>query len=53
LRGLFERAIFVAMFQMIRLHSDPAFYQLLVGSYARLPGRPFVPQSMPVVEMRR
>ncbi|ROR26576.1 MEKHLA domain-containing protein [Comamonas sp. BIGb0124] len=29
---------------------DPAFYALLAGSYARLLGRPLVPQAMPVAE---
>jgi len=35
---------------MIPLHSNPVFYQLLADSYARLLGRPLVPQAMPVVE---
>ena len=35
---------------MTPLHSNPAFYQLLADSYARLLGRPLVPQAMSVVE---
>ncbi len=35
---------------MIPLHSDPAFYQLLTRSYARLLGKPLVPESMPEAE---
>ncbi len=42
--------ISVEMSQMIPLHSNPAFYQLLADSYAQLLGRPLVPQAMPVVE---
>lgn len=42
--------ISVEMFQMIPLHSNPAFYQLLADSYARLLGRPLVPQVMHVDE---
>lgn len=40
----------VKMSQVIPLHRDPAFYQLLADSYARLLGRPLVPQAMTVVE---
>jgi PAS domain-containing protein len=36
------------MFQMIPLNRDPAFYQLLAGSYVRLLGRPLLPEDMPV-----
>jgi len=32
------------------LYLDPAFYQLLADSHARLLGRPLVPQPMPVLE---
>jgi PAS domain-containing protein len=35
---------------MIPLHSNPAFYQLLADSYAKLLGHPLVPQAMPAVE---
>ena len=35
---------------MIPLHSNPAFYQLLADSYARLLGHPLVPQAMSAVE---
>lgn len=35
---------------MIPLHSDPAFYQLLADNYARLLGRPLVPQPMLAAE---
>ncbi|VVE83662.1 MEKHLA domain-containing protein [Pandoraea sputorum] len=31
---------------MMPLHSDPAFFQLLADSYARLLGRPLVPQDI-------
>lgn len=31
---------------MMPLHSDPAFFQLLAHSYARLLGRPLVPQDI-------
>lgn len=31
-------------------HSDPAFYTLLASSYARLLGKPLVPEPMPVAE---
>ncbi|MFJ2992905.1 MEKHLA domain-containing protein [Pandoraea sp. NPDC087047] len=33
---------------MIPLYSDPAFYQLLSHSHARLLGRPLVPNDIPV-----
>ena len=36
--------------QMIPLHRDPAFCQLLIDSYAQLLGLPLVPQAMPVAE---
>jgi PAS domain S-box-containing protein len=36
--------------QMSPLYRSPAFYQLLADSYARLLGRPLVPQAMPVAE---
>ncbi|VVE66965.1 MEKHLA domain-containing protein [Pandoraea anapnoica] len=32
---------------MMPLHSDPAFFQLLADSHARLLGRPLVPQDIP------
>ncbi|WP_233871463.1 MEKHLA domain-containing protein [Paraburkholderia adhaesiva] len=35
---------------MIPLYRDPAFFQLLADSYARLLGRPLVPQAMSLVE---
>jgi hypothetical protein len=35
---------------MSPLYRNPAFYQLLAGSYARLLGRPLVPQAMSVDE---
>jgi PAS domain S-box-containing protein len=38
------------MFQMIPLHRNPAFHELLAGSYERLLGRPLLPQAMPVPE---
>lgn len=38
------------MSQMIPLHRDPAFYQLLADSYARLLGRPLVQQAMPLAD---
>ncbi|RDU95920.1 MEKHLA domain-containing protein [Trinickia dinghuensis] len=38
------------MSQPIPLHSDPAFYQLLADSYARLLGRPLVPNAMSVTD---
>ncbi|MFL9919510.1 MEKHLA domain-containing protein [Paraburkholderia fungorum] len=42
--------ISIKMPKMTPLHSNPAFYQLLTDSYARLLGLPLVPQAMPVVE---
>jgi hypothetical protein len=38
------------MSPMIPLHRDPAFYQLLADSYARLLGRPLVSPAMPVAK---
>jgi PAS domain S-box-containing protein len=38
------------MHQMIPLHSDSTFYRLLADSYARLLGRPLVPEAMPAIE---
>jgi PAS domain S-box-containing protein len=38
------------MSQMIPLYRNPDFYSLLADSYARLLGRPLVPQAMPVAE---
>lgn len=35
---------------MVPRHSDPAFYELLASSYARLLGQPLVPQPMPVAQ---
>jgi hypothetical protein len=35
---------------MIPLHADPAFYQLLADSYARLLGRPLVPRTLSLLE---
>ena len=35
---------------MVPLHSNPAFYQLLADSYARLLGHPLVPQTMSLLE---
>lgn len=38
------------MSQIAPLHRNPAFYQLLADSYARLLCQPLVPQGMPVPE---
>ncbi|KJK17265.1 MEKHLA domain-containing protein [Burkholderiaceae bacterium 16] len=38
------------MSQIVPLHSNPAFYELLADSYARLLRQPLVPQGMPVSE---
>lgn len=35
---------------MLPRHSDPAFYTLLASSYARLLGKPLVPEPMPAAE---
>lgn len=35
---------------MLPRHSDPAFFDLLAGSYARILGKPLVPDPMPVAE---
>ncbi|GJG96282.1 MEKHLA domain-containing protein [Cupriavidus pauculus] len=35
---------------MVPRYSDPAFYELLASSYARLLGQPLVPQPMPVAQ---
>ncbi|WP_066735852.1 MEKHLA domain-containing protein [Cupriavidus sp. D384] len=35
---------------MLPRYSDPAFYALLASSYARLLGKPLVPQPMPTAE---
>ncbi len=35
---------------MLPRYSDPEFYTLLASSYARLLGKPLVPQPMPVAE---
>lgn len=35
---------------MLPRHSDPAFYQLLADSHARLLGKPLVPQPMSVAD---
>ena len=48
LRPLHRLTISVETSEMIPLHRNPAFYQLLADSYARLLGRPLVPQAMPV-----
>jgi PAS domain-containing protein len=45
-----DPTIFVEMSQIIPLHSDPVFYQLLADSYARLLGQPLVQQAMPVAD---
>lgn len=50
LRRRTEPTISVEMSQMIPLHRDPAFYQLLADSYARLLGRPLVQQAMPLAD---
>jgi PAS domain-containing protein len=42
--------ISVEMPYMTPLHRNPAFYQLLTDSYARVLGHPLVPQAMPVLE---
>lgn len=42
--------ICIEMSEIVPLHLDTAFYQLLADSYARLLGRPLVPQPMPVHE---
>ncbi|MGF6485890.1 PAS domain S-box-containing protein [Paraburkholderia sp. JPY419] len=41
---------FVEINPMIPLHRNPAFYQLLSGSYARLVGHRLVPHVMSVIE---
>lgn len=38
------------MSQIVPLHSNPAFYELLANSYAQLLRQPLVPQGMPVPE---
>ncbi|SOE99432.1 PAS domain S-box-containing protein [Burkholderia sp. OK233] len=50
LRRRTDPTISVEMSQMIPLHRDLAFYQLLADSYAQLLGRPLVQQAMPVAE---
>jgi PAS domain S-box-containing protein len=45
-----DPAISVDMSQMIPLYRDADFYQLLADSYARLLGRPLLPQAMPAAE---
>ncbi|CAB3650421.1 hypothetical protein LMG24238_01111 [Paraburkholderia sediminicola] len=49
-RSRTDSTISVEMLPMIPLYRDPAFYQLLADSYARLLGRPLVQQAMPVTE---
>jgi PAS domain-containing protein len=50
LRVYTEPTITVETPYMTPLHSNPAFYQLLTDSYARVLGHPLVPHAMPVVE---